>query len=97
VSSPYSDPKVYETFDSSNPPICTALQTGITVTCTVTKSDTLAIILTEVSDDIKTRQSIGIKMTNFRTPFSSQVLKTINLRYFSDQFCQSDRATTAAN
>lgn len=49
VSSPYNDPTVYSTFLAGDAPVCEAVTEGVTATCTVSRSDTLSLIFTEVS------------------------------------------------
>jgi hypothetical protein len=55
--------------------------------------DTLVFVFTEVSTDASTEQSINVKFTNFFTPFSSQIIRTVNLRSFSDADCQNNMQT----
>lgn len=87
---------MYSTFLAGDAPVCESVTDGIKATCTVSRSDTLNLILTEVSTIAAAESSISIKMTNFNTPFSSQVLRTVNIRSYSDQYCQNDRSTVAA-
>ena len=45
--------------------------------------------------DASTEKSILIQITNFQTPFSAQNLRTLDVRYYSDEYCTRDRATTS--
>lgn len=46
VSSPYQDPTVYSTFQQGTPPNCEAVTTGMSVSCSSEKPDTLKFRLT---------------------------------------------------
>lgn len=96
IDSPYAEATAYSSFNGFNAPVCTSQTKGITVgSCTVYAADTLNIVLSSVDPSVADSKSVQIHITNFNTPFSSQVLRTINIRGYSDKFCQADQRTTS--
>lgn len=90
VFSPYSQ-EIYSTFTSENPPSCEVLDVddnpvpGTSVECQVLDRQSLKFWFTAFADpDL---QSVKIKFTGFHLPFSSQVLDSVTLYYFSDLAC----------
>lgn len=96
MANPYTEQSTYSTFWQSSPPVCTSLTEGVVIaSCEVYSSDTLNIVFKSISTLASSNQSIRIKLTNFHTPFSSQILRTLNIRGFSDALCQNSMRTIA--
>lgn len=96
ISSPYSDSSIYSPFLVGDfTPKCSSLTPGVEVECSISSADTLKFSLTSISKDASTEKKISIRITNINTPFSSQNLRTINVRYYSDAVCSKGRSTVS--
>lgn len=92
IKSPYSNPLEYESFTELTPSVCSPITTGFQVSCNIKQGSTttLQFLFPSIETATSNSQSIRFTFSNFKTPFSAQILSSILVRSYSDSQCKND-------
>lgn len=89
IASPYTNSADYSAFKDTQPPECTPVTDGITVSCNLKAgtTDTLQYKFTDIAASTEGFASLRMNFTNFHTPFSGQTYKTLKVYVYQDADC----------